>query len=135
MPCPLSCQAVAAAHCTLVVLVIGRQVTATRLMVADWRCSADSCMRVHAFGCMCGWLQVKLLKDLFRQALGDEGAVRVDINTIDGFQVGGPSTPNTQRVHGCFTSSMAGCLDTDSGTLTTYLVLHCLLAAAAAEGS
>jgi hypothetical protein len=39
----------------------------------------------------CGWfcvvLQVKLLKDLFRQALGDEGAVRVDINTIDGFQV------------------------------------------------
>jgi hypothetical protein len=32
-------------------------------------------------------LQVKLLKDLFRQALGDEGAVRVDINTIDGFQV------------------------------------------------
>jgi len=32
-------------------------------------------------------LQVKMLKDLFRQALGDEGAVRVDINTIDGFQV------------------------------------------------
>lgn len=30
--------------------------------------------------------QVKMLKDLFRQALGDEGAVRVDINTIDGFQ-------------------------------------------------
>lgn len=29
--------------------------------------------------------QVKLLKDLFKQALG-EGAVRVDINTIDGFQ-------------------------------------------------
>lgn len=31
--------------------------------------------------------QVKLLKDLFKQALGEEGAVRVDINTIDGFQV------------------------------------------------
>lgn len=33
-------------------------------------------------------LQVKLLKTLFSQALGDDGAVRVDINTIDGFQVG-----------------------------------------------
>jgi hypothetical protein len=33
-------------------------------------------------------LQVKLLKTLFKQALGDDGAVRVDINTIDGFQVG-----------------------------------------------
>lgn len=31
--------------------------------------------------------QVKLLRDLFQAALGEEGAKMVDINTIDGFQV------------------------------------------------
>jgi hypothetical protein len=32
-------------------------------------------------------LQVQLLRSLFEQALGEEGAKHVDINTIDGFQV------------------------------------------------
>jgi superfamily I DNA and/or RNA helicase len=33
-------------------------------------------------------VQVQLLRSLFEQALGEEGAKHVDINTIDGFQVG-----------------------------------------------
>ena len=33
--------------------------------------------------------QITLLRDLFKKALGPEGAKMVDINTIDGFQVGG----------------------------------------------
>lgn len=33
--------------------------------------------------------QVSLLRRLFKAALGDEAAKLVDINTIDGFQVGG----------------------------------------------
>jgi hypothetical protein len=33
-------------------------------------------------------LQVQLLRSLFEQALGEEGTKHVDINTIDGFQVG-----------------------------------------------
>ena len=31
--------------------------------------------------------QVKLIREKFQQALGEEGARMVDINTIDGFQV------------------------------------------------
>jgi len=41
-------------------------------------------------GCMielwCGE-QVKLMREKFRQALGEEGARIVDVNTVDGFQV------------------------------------------------
>lgn len=33
--------------------------------------------------------QVKLLRELFKEALGADQARAVDINTIDGFQVGG----------------------------------------------
>lgn len=33
---------------------------------------------------------MQLLRSLFEQALGEEGAKHVDINTIDGFQVGAP---------------------------------------------
>jgi hypothetical protein len=48
--------------------------------------------QLHSVACCVVFvLQVKLLKDLFKQALG-EGAVRVDINTIDGFQVCDPVT-------------------------------------------
>ena len=36
------------------------------------------------------WAQVSLLRRLFKAALGDEAAKLVDINTIDGFQVGLP---------------------------------------------
>ena len=35
--------------------------------------------------------QVSLLRRLFKAALGDEAAKLVDINTIDGFQVGSKS--------------------------------------------
>lgn len=35
------------------------------------------------------WSQVKLLRELFNDALGVSAARAVDINTIDGFQVGG----------------------------------------------
>lgn len=31
--------------------------------------------------------QVKLMREKFRQALGEEGARIVDVNTVDGFQV------------------------------------------------
>ena len=34
-------------------------------------------------------MQVKLLREKFKMALGDEMAKMVDINTIDGFQVHG----------------------------------------------
>lgn len=37
---------------------------------------------------LCPARQVSLLRRLFKAALGDEAAKLVDINTIDGFQVG-----------------------------------------------
>ena len=37
---------------------------------------------------ICLLWQVKLLQQSFKTALGEEGARMVDINTIDGFQVG-----------------------------------------------
>jgi hypothetical protein len=42
----------------------------------------------HVFALLVLGVQVQLLRSLFEQALGEEGAKHVDINTIDGFQVG-----------------------------------------------
>lgn len=52
-------------------------------------CCSACCRVVHLspYCCLSG-LQVSLLRRLFKAALGDEAAKLVDINTIDGFQVG-----------------------------------------------
>jgi hypothetical protein len=45
----------------------------------------------------CSLQQVQLLRSLFEQALGEEGAKHVDINTIDGFQVRSANKAGMQR--------------------------------------
>ncbi len=51
-------------------------------------CSACCCVVHLSPQCCLPGLQVSLLRRLFKAALGDEAAKLVDINTIDGFQVG-----------------------------------------------
>ena len=55
------------------------------------QCSCQLCTRMASFAasahCVSASLQVKLLRNQFRQALGEDNARHVDINTIDGFQV------------------------------------------------